>query len=412
MAKFHINKHGVPAPCKAKEGNCPLGGEGTHFDSREEAQAYADKTNEQTHDLLPGVDSEVQSELSKRNYDYALSRPETMESDMLKQNTEDIGGYVQAIEEVKGMKVGNESIANSLAGSSLEIRDENEAIESAIQKEVLKDLGLTGSESMVDKAVSLNKELKEAESENESSHGIGETCPKCGEGKLVKRSGKYGDFVACDNFPKCKSTSKFSESKEEKEIKSQIKKTETELRNAEMIKANRLFNKIKENEAHQENKKKLEELDKWRSLAHYVDRNTKDNSKTPVESYYEKRKENDSKIKEKIGDNKVVFTDGGLTGGVEEVGENLTVDKDGKINNLYIEKDDSGEVQRVVGFGSSGLTLEDGTEETFDLITNWNMRSSRNASLPQRNRVYETKPNGEKFEGTNLISVRSYDSSD
>ena len=26
MAKFHINKHGVPAPCKAKPGNCPLGG--------------------------------------------------------------------------------------------------------------------------------------------------------------------------------------------------------------------------------------------------------------------------------------------------------------------------------------------------------------------------------------------------
>ncbi|MSN95905.1 type I DNA topoisomerase [Campylobacter sp. FMV-PI01] len=32
---------------------------------------------------------------------------------------------------------------------------------------------------------------------------IGEKCPDCG-GDLVKRSGKFGEFVACLNFPKCK----------------------------------------------------------------------------------------------------------------------------------------------------------------------------------------------------------------
>lgn len=41
MSKFHINKHGVPAPCRAKEGNCPLGGEESHFKSQEDAQAHA-----------------------------------------------------------------------------------------------------------------------------------------------------------------------------------------------------------------------------------------------------------------------------------------------------------------------------------------------------------------------------------
>ena len=49
MSKFHINKHGVPALCKAKEGNCPLGGDTggkNHFDTQEEAQAAADKMNE------------------------------------------------------------------------------------------------------------------------------------------------------------------------------------------------------------------------------------------------------------------------------------------------------------------------------------------------------------------------------
>lgn len=53
MTKYHINKHGVPGPCKAKEGNCPLGGSDSHFSSREEAQEYADKLNEENHGFLP-----------------------------------------------------------------------------------------------------------------------------------------------------------------------------------------------------------------------------------------------------------------------------------------------------------------------------------------------------------------------
>ena len=32
-------------------------------------------------------------------------------------------------------------------------------------------------------------------------------CPKCG-GQLVERTGKYGNFIGCSNFPKCKYTSK------------------------------------------------------------------------------------------------------------------------------------------------------------------------------------------------------------
>ncbi|MBE3021944.1 type I DNA topoisomerase [Campylobacter sp. 7477a] len=32
---------------------------------------------------------------------------------------------------------------------------------------------------------------------------IGEKCPECG-GELVKRKGRYGEFIACGNFPKCK----------------------------------------------------------------------------------------------------------------------------------------------------------------------------------------------------------------
>ena len=62
MAKYHINKHGVPAPCRAKEGNCPLGGDESHFNSKEEAQEYADKQNESEFSFLPRQESRQEVE--------------------------------------------------------------------------------------------------------------------------------------------------------------------------------------------------------------------------------------------------------------------------------------------------------------------------------------------------------------
>ena len=35
----------------------------------------------------------------------------------------------------------------------------------------------------------------------------GNVCPRCG-GKLVRRSGKYGEFFGCENFPRCRFTRK------------------------------------------------------------------------------------------------------------------------------------------------------------------------------------------------------------
>lgn len=58
MTKFHINKHGVPAPCKAESGNCPLGGDDQHFKTQKDAQTYADKVNSDKYSILPKVDEE------------------------------------------------------------------------------------------------------------------------------------------------------------------------------------------------------------------------------------------------------------------------------------------------------------------------------------------------------------------
>jgi len=37
------------------------------------------------------------------------------------------------------------------------------------------------------------------------------TCPKCGEGRLSLRGGRFGAFVACSNYPECKYTRKFAQ---------------------------------------------------------------------------------------------------------------------------------------------------------------------------------------------------------
>mgnify|MGYP001425994203 CR=1 FL=1 len=57
MAKFHINKHGVPAPCRAKKGNCPYGGSENHYDTMEEAQSAIDQKSEMEYGLLPSQET-------------------------------------------------------------------------------------------------------------------------------------------------------------------------------------------------------------------------------------------------------------------------------------------------------------------------------------------------------------------
>lgn len=52
VKKFHINKHGVPARCHAKEGNCPLT-KSEHYNTYAEAQDAVNKMNEEKYGILP-----------------------------------------------------------------------------------------------------------------------------------------------------------------------------------------------------------------------------------------------------------------------------------------------------------------------------------------------------------------------
>ncbi len=53
-----------------------------------------------------------------------------------------------------------------------------------------------------------NIEMPEVKAEPEY---IGRDCPKCGEGQLMLRWGRYGKFISCDRFPECRHTEQFLE---------------------------------------------------------------------------------------------------------------------------------------------------------------------------------------------------------
>lgn len=38
-------------------------------------------------------------------------------------------------------------------------------------------------------------------------------CSECGSGNMVVRSGKHGEFLACDRYPECKHTEQISKDK-------------------------------------------------------------------------------------------------------------------------------------------------------------------------------------------------------
>jgi DNA topoisomerase-1 len=57
----------------------------------------------------------------------------------------------------------------------------------------------------------LSKVEKTAQKVKVPVEKTGESCPDCKDGELIIRIGKFGKFIACDKFPKCKYSASFVE---------------------------------------------------------------------------------------------------------------------------------------------------------------------------------------------------------
>ena len=64
---------------------------------------------------------------------------------------------------------------------------------------------------------------------------LGRTCPKCGEHELLLRSGRFGNFIACSGFPKCKYTEQCDEEGNKVEKKETTADEKCEKCGADMI---------------------------------------------------------------------------------------------------------------------------------------------------------------------------------
>jgi len=67
---------------------------------------------------------------------------------------------------------------------------------------------------------------------------LGRTCPKCGEHELLLRSGRFGNFIACSGFPKCKYTEQCDEEGNAVEKKETTADEKCDKCGAEMIEKN------------------------------------------------------------------------------------------------------------------------------------------------------------------------------
>lgn len=62
MSRWHNGPNG-PGVCRAKSGNCPFGGEDSHFDSKEEAGEVYNEQNASEFGILPGMSNDKKKDI-------------------------------------------------------------------------------------------------------------------------------------------------------------------------------------------------------------------------------------------------------------------------------------------------------------------------------------------------------------
>ncbi len=115
--------------------------------------------------------------------------------DYIKVEKKQISALESAFKVIEILEKHFEEIVDSKFSASLEEELDNIAQNKADYQQVLKDFYYP----FMDKIETGKKNIISQKVHEKT----GQSCPKCG-GELVKKNSRYGEFIACNNYPKCK----------------------------------------------------------------------------------------------------------------------------------------------------------------------------------------------------------------
>lgn len=115
--------------------------------------------------------------------------------DYIKVKKKQISALESAFKVIEILEKHFEEIVDSKFSASLEEELDNIAQNKADYQQVLKDFYYP----FMDKIEAGKKNIISQKVHEKT----GQSCPKCG-GELVKKNSRYGEFIACNNYPKCK----------------------------------------------------------------------------------------------------------------------------------------------------------------------------------------------------------------
>ncbi|GHQ50597.1 DNA topoisomerase 1 [Helicobacter pylori] len=117
--------------------------------------------------------------------------------DYIKVEKKQISALESAFKVIEILEKHFEKIVDSKFSASLEEELDNIAQNKADYQQVLKDFYYP----FMDKIEAGKKNIISQKVHEKT----GQSCPKCG-GELVKKNSRYGEFIACNNYPECKNT--------------------------------------------------------------------------------------------------------------------------------------------------------------------------------------------------------------
>ncbi|WQV93643.1 type I DNA topoisomerase [Helicobacter pylori] len=129
--------------------------------------------------------------------------------DYIKVEKKQISALESAFKVIEILEKHFEEIVDSKFSASLEEELDNIAQNKADYQQVLKDFYYP----FMDKIEAGKKNIISQKVHEKT----GQSCPKCG-GELVKKNSRYGEFIACSNYPECKNTKSLKNTPNAKEI--------------------------------------------------------------------------------------------------------------------------------------------------------------------------------------------------